>query len=270
MSTTARIHPTASSLSSTIKHHLRPSPHSIVFRSNPNSLARRRTTKKTLTVATATPIEVCHKSSVTVPNKPGDCSFCQRVLLNLEEKHLPYDLKSVDLGNKPEWFLKINPQGKVPVVKLDVQWIGDSESVSKIFSTYIDPFSLDIWDPSIKAWSAARSELGGETAAVAKASIDWKETPEKHEFKADVPGLTKENVKVEVEKGKVLQIRGEGHVQKDENDNWHMMERSSGKFVRRFQLPENAKTEEVKATLENGVLTVTVPKLEVNRLIPIN
>ena len=41
------------------------------------------------------------------------------------------------------------------------------------------------------------------------------------------------------------------------------MERSSGKFTRRFRLPENAKVNEVKASMENGVLTVTVPKEEV-------
>ncbi|KAF3454620.1 hypothetical protein FNV43_RR05068 [Rhamnella rubrinervis] len=85
-----------------------------------------------------------------------------------------------------------------------------------------------------------------------------------HVFKADVPGLRKEEVKVEVEDDRVLQIRGERNVEKeDKNDTWHRVERSSGKFMRRFRLPENAKMDQIKAGMENGVLTVTVPKEEV-------
>ncbi|KAL8058490.1 hypothetical protein ABFX02_03G021800, partial [Erythranthe guttata] len=104
------------------------------------------------------------------------------------------------------------------------------------------------------------------TTAVANARIDWKETPDAHLFKVDVPGLKKEEVKVEVEDGNILQISGERNKEKEEkNDKWHRVERSSGKFIRRFRLPENAKLEEVKAAMENGVLTVTVPKEEVKK-----
>ena len=85
-------------------------------------------------------------------------------------------------------------------------------------------------------------------------------------FKADVPGLKKEEVKVEIEEGRVLQISGErSQEQEEKSDTWHRVERSSGRFSRRFRLPENAKVEEVKAAMENGVLTVTVPKEEVKR-----
>lgn len=77
------------------------------------------------------PLQVCVKAAVTNPNKLGDCPFCQRVLLTLEEKHLPYDMKLVDLANKPEWFTEINPEGKVPVMKLDDKWVADSDVIAK-------------------------------------------------------------------------------------------------------------------------------------------
>ncbi|KAL2546504.1 17.6 kDa class I heat shock protein 3 [Forsythia ovata] len=105
-----------------------------------------------------------------------------------------------------------------------------------------------------------------ETSAFANARIDWKETPEAHVFKANLLGLKKEEVKVEVEEGGVLHISGKrSKEQEEKNNKWHRVERSSGKFIRRFRLPENAKTDQVKASIENGVLTVTVPKEEVKK-----
>lgn len=121
-----------------------------------------------------------------------------------------------------------------------------------------DPFSLDIWDPFDGLFTSVP-----ETSSFANTRIDWKETPEAHVFKADLPGLKKEEVKVEVEDGRVLQISGErSKEQEEKNEKWHRVERSSGKFLRRFRLPQNAKMDEVKASMENGVLTVTVPKVE--------
>ncbi|KAL0402838.1 UNVERIFIED_CONTAM: class I heat shock protein [Sesamum radiatum] len=129
-------------------------------------------------------------------------------------------------------------------------------------SSAFDPFSLDLWDP----FRDSPVSSSNEASQLAAARIDWKETPEAHVFKADVPGLKKEEVKVEVEEGNVLQISGERTREKEEkNDTWHRVERSSGKFLRRFRLPENAKMDEIKASMENGVLTVTVPKVEVKK-----
>ncbi|RZC43891.1 hypothetical protein C5167_036832 [Papaver somniferum] len=143
-------------------------------------------------------------------------------------------------------------------------------------SNVFDPFSLDIWDPfqgfpfSTGALTGQTGQGGSDTARetsqLANTRIDWKETPEAHVFRADLPGVTKEEVKVEVEEGRVLQISGERSRESEEkNDKWHRVERSSGKFLRRFRLPENTKMDEVKATMENGVLTVCVPKVEQRR-----
>ncbi|MFS8012887.1 putative small heat shock protein HSP20 [Helianthus anomalus] len=135
-------------------------------------------------------------------------------------------------------------------------------------SNIFDPFSSEIWDPFQGLSSVINNlpESSRETTAIANTRIDWKETPEAHVFKADLPGLKKEEVKVEVEEGRVLQISGERSRENEEkNDKWHRVERSSGKFLRRFRLPENAKMDQVKAAMENGVLTVTVPKAEVKK-----
>jgi HSP20 family protein len=132
-------------------------------------------------------------------------------------------------------------------------------------SNVFDPFSLDVWEPfegfpfvSTVANSPATSR---EASALANIRIDWKETPAAHIIKADLPGLRKEEVKVEVEEGGVLQISGERIKDHEEkNDKWHRVERITGKFLRRVQLPEITKIEQVKATMQNGVLTVFVPK----------
>ena len=136
-------------------------------------------------------------------------------------------------------------------------------------SSVFDPFSLDLWDPfdsMLRSVVPSAGASGSDTAAFAAARIDWKETPEAHVFKVDLPGVKKEEVKVEVEDGNVLVISGQRSKEKeDKNDRWHRVERSSGQFMRRFRLPENAKVDQVKAGLENGVLTVTVPKAEVKK-----
>ncbi|URE39815.1 Hsp20/alpha crystallin family [Musa troglodytarum] len=126
-------------------------------------------------------------------------------------------------------------------------------------SNIFDPFSWFPFD-SFRSLRDAPQPVS-DASAFANTSIDWKETPEAHIFKADLPGAKKEEVKVEVEEGRVLQISGERSKEEEEkNDKWHRVERSSGKFLRRFRLPENAKVDQVKASMENGVLTVTMPK----------
>jgi HSP20 family protein len=77
--------------------------------------------------------------------------------------------------------------------------------------------------------------------------------------KVDLPGLKKEDVKVEVTDGH-LAISGERKSEIEEKkDNVYRCERSYGSFYRAVPLPESAKLEDVKATFTDGVLEVSVP-----------
>lgn len=126
---------------------------------------------------------------------------------------------------------------------------------------------FESWDP-LEHFNAIWDEgpmrsLVKEARAAAGTKVDWKETPDAHVFKADLPGLSKEEVKVTVEDGKMLRISGERTREKEEKtDTWHRVERSQGSFLRQFTLPESSNIDEMHAKVENGVLTVTVPKLQ--------
>ncbi|XP_062195250.1 16.6 kDa heat shock protein-like [Phragmites australis] len=127
-----------------------------------------------------------------------------------------------------------------------------------------DPLSVDFWadaDP----FGVVRP-LAERCPVLTNVRVDWKETPGAHVFRADLPGVRKEEAKVEVEDGNVLVISGERAREEAGKDGvWRHVERSSGKFQRRFRLPRNAKVDHVHASMENGVLTVTVPKEEVKK-----
>ncbi|KAK3024670.1 hypothetical protein RJ639_044286 [Escallonia herrerae] len=78
-------------------------------------------------------------------------------------------------------------------------------------SNIFDPFSLDIFDP-FEGFGAVTNapSWGRETAAVANPRVSWKETPEPHVIKVDLPGLKKEEVKVEVEDGRCSRSAASG------------------------------------------------------------
>ena len=94
-------------------------------------------------------------------------------------------------------------------------------------------------------------------------NVDIIEGKENYLIKADLPGLDKKDIKVEVENG-VLTISGEKREEKTERDKTHYyhLERSYGAFCRSFRLPDNVGSEHVDAKYANGVLELTLKKTE--------
>ena len=92
--------------------------------------------------------------------------------------------------------------------------------------------------------------------------IDVLEREESLEFTAELPGLKKDDIDITVE-DKVLTLSGERKFENTEERNgYHRIERSYGTFSRSFTLPHEVDQTKVKASFEDGVLTIQIPKAE--------
>ena len=93
-------------------------------------------------------------------------------------------------------------------------------------------------------------------------AVDVKETDNSFVLTADIPGLTRKDIKVNVANGK-LSISGERTYETDqENDNYHYQERRFGTFDRSFNLPDTVDEEKISASFKIGILNVSLPKHE--------
>ena len=92
-------------------------------------------------------------------------------------------------------------------------------------------------------------------------AVDIVEEKDRFLIRADVPGVMRADIDVSMEDG-VLTIAGERHTDKHEDaEGVRRFERVSGRFYRRFTLPETADAESIAAKSANGILEVSIPKL---------
>ena len=96
-------------------------------------------------------------------------------------------------------------------------------------------------------------------------AMDLVETDDDFVLRADLPGLSEEDVNIELEDN-VLTISGERKAEHEERkEGYYRVERSSGTFSRSLTLPEGVDPDAVKASFDRGVLEVRVPKPEAKK-----
>jgi len=122
------------------------------------------------------------------------------------------------------------------------------------------------FSPSLGRMQAARPVEGIEEFVPL---ADIVEREKEYLIKVDLPEVRKEDVKVLFDDG-VLSIKGERKVEKDEKvDKVHRTERFYGMFERSFVLPEDVDVKAIRAEAKEGVLTVHLPRVAVEKARPL-
>ncbi|XP_040992175.1 18.2 kDa class I heat shock protein-like [Juglans microcarpa x Juglans regia] len=129
--------------------------------------------------------------------------------------------------------------------------VSDSNSSRDLWDPFRNFHENGLWDP-FSDFPLPSSLLGfrplSPFGTSVNTSLDWRETQTAHVLNASLPGFMDEDVLIELQDDRVLQVSVE-----------------SGRFMSRFKIPDDAKLEQLKASMHNGCLTVTVPKVEARR-----
>lgn len=98
---------------------------------------------------------------------------------------------------------------------------------------------------------------------------DIRENEKQYLIDIDLPGYSKENIKIEVEEGYLtVQAETSSNKEEKENDTFVRKERYKGNCSRSFYVGKDVKSEEIKASFKNGILTLEVPKKDTEKELP--
>ncbi|MBI4572969.1 MAG: Hsp20/alpha crystallin family protein [candidate division NC10 bacterium] len=128
-----------------------------------------------------------------------------------------------------------------------------------------DPFRdlLSIQDRMNRLFEQTLSRSRAEEGIAASTwtpAVDIYETPETIVLKAELPGLRREDIEIEV-RDNTLTLRGERRFAKDvQEENYLRIERAYGAFQRGFTLPTTISQEKIRAVFRDGVLELRLPK----------
>ncbi len=93
-------------------------------------------------------------------------------------------------------------------------------------------------------------------------AVDVVEEKDAYVLRAELPGVARENVKVEVKENHLLLSGTKESVQRGEEGKYRYVESRHGAFSRSFELPANVKADGIEATFKDGALTLRIPKVE--------
>lgn len=139
---------------------------------------------------------------------------------------------------------------------------GEIVSQAEDFEHWLDHFMENMWRRPFPSPFGRDRWLPIRPLSIRMPSIDVYEEKDSVVVKAELPGMKKEDIEVNLA-GENLTIKGEKKEDKEvKEDNYYRRERSYGSFLRTVALPCDVKSDEIKASFKDGVLEIRVPKTE--------
>ena len=127
---------------------------------------------------------------------------------------------------------------------------------------WMERFLDDMWRRPFPSLLGRDRWLPVRPMSIRMPSLDVYEEEDSVVVKAELPGMKKEDVEVNLA-GETLTIKGEKKDEKEvKEDNYYRRERSYGSFLRSVGLPCEVKSDEIKASFKDGVLEIRMPKTE--------
>ncbi|CCK79845.1 MULTISPECIES: Hsp20/alpha crystallin family protein [Desulfobacula] len=130
------------------------------------------------------------------------------------------------------------------------------DEMDRLFDNFVSQFGLSPFRPGSRM-------LEGITGSLLKPRLDLGSTQKEYTVSVEIPGVSEKDVSLELVDDTLI-IRGEKKQEKEEKSkNFYRLERSYGSFQRTLSLPEDANKDNVKADFKNGVLNITIPRMEI-------
>ena len=133
---------------------------------------------------------------------------------------------------------------------------GFHDNMDRLFDHFFSEFGRS-------PFGSGSQPLEGITGNVLKPRLDLGATEKEYTISVEIPGVGENDVSLELVHD-TLTIRGEKKQEKEEkNKNFYRLERSYGSFQRTLSLPEDVDRDHIRADFKNGVLTITIPRVEI-------
>jgi HSP20 family protein len=144
---------------------------------------------------------------------------------------------------------------------------------SKREGTLTTPRSYDLWTDLDRVFDDFRSGFEDlfwpwgqrsitEPFQQRTPAMDLADLGDHYEMRVEMPGIPKDKIDIQVTQNSVEISASHDEQQEETNKNWLRRERTYANFYRCLELPEELKTDDVNAELDEGILTLTLPKVE--------